>query len=144
MKAWAKGGLTGFIAVFLGLWILLFIIGHDQIGWKCISFGETNYCEFVNFISSPVHLVFVLFFSWVGFFAGIIDTRIINKITQGRENESKFPLKVASVITLTLVIVFGIVGLLILENWVTIMIYTIIFLLFVLFVSWIVGKWKYG
>lgn len=143
MKAWAKAGLIGFIVVFVGLWALLFITGHDANGWKCSGLTATTYCDFITFLFSPIHLAFVLFFSWIGFIGGCINMKIINKIIRERGNESKIPLKITSTITLSLVIIFAIVGILVLENWVNVMIYAILFIVFALLISWIVGKWKY-
>ena len=144
MKAWAKGALIGFFVVFVGLWILLFIAGHDQNGWKCTYItGKPSYCDFVNFIFAPTNIAFVLFFSWVGFFGGIIDVKIINKIIKQQSDYSKIPLKVTSTITLTLVIVFAIVGLLAFDKWAEVMVYAVVFTIFVMLISWLVGKWRY-
>jgi hypothetical protein len=143
MKFWAKGGLIGFITAFIGLWIILFILGHDSNGWKCVDLGGSSYCSFLAFISSFVRWGFVLFFSWVGFFGGVIDAKIIKKIIKKRGDERKIPLKITSTIMVTLVAVFAVIGLLAFNEWVTIMLYTIIFVLFVIFISWIIGKWKY-
>ncbi len=144
MKAWAKGGLIGFVVAFIGLWAILFIIGYDAQGWKCITLTSADYCTFTNFISSFVHWGFVLFFSWVGFFAGVIDSRIIKKILRNKKNIKTMPLKITSVIMLSFIIVFSIICLLVFDDWITIIVYSIIFVLFVILISWAIGKIKYG
>jgi len=144
MKDWAKGGLIGFIVAFVGLWIILLIIGSDPNGWKCVYLSGADYCSFFEFASSMLHWGFILFFSWVGFFGGVIDVRIINKILSKKINSHLIPLKITSTITSTLVVVFAIIGMLVFPNWVEILIYAIIFFFFVVLLSWLVGKWKYG
>ena len=144
MKPWVKGGLIGFIAVFVGLILLLLITGHDPDGWKCTKISGAAYCTFFEFISSPIHWAFILFFSWVGFFGGAIDARLIRKIIEKNQNSKRIYLKITLAIMLTLVIVFGIVGLLAFDKWVEIMIYAVSFVIFVLFISWLIGRWKYG
>jgi hypothetical protein len=143
MKLWAKAGLIGFIAAFIGLWIILFILGHDASGWKCIGLDSSSYCSFSTFAFSFINWGFVLFFSWVGFFGGVIDARIIKKIIKKRGDERKIPLKITSTILLTLVSIFAAIGILVFDQWVIIMIYTIIFVLFIIFLSWLISKWKY-
>ncbi len=143
MKYWAKGGLIGFIITFVGLWIILFVAGSDPNGWKCITLDGPIACDFFTFISSILHWAFVLFFSWVGFFGGLIDSRIIKKIIKKNRNDKKLPLKITSTILLTLVIVFAIIGFLIFDEWVEIMVYTVIFVIFIMFISWIIGKIRY-
>lgn len=143
MKSWAKGGLIGFVATFIGLWIILLIIGNDDAGWKCMSLGGPSYCTFTTFLSSYVHWAFVLFFSWVGFFGGVIDARLINKIVFHARDERIIPLKITSTILITAIIVFAIIGLLAFDNWVQIMFYSAIFAAFIILLSWAVGKWKY-
>jgi len=145
MKSWAKAGAIGFIVVFIGLWIILLLTGSDEIGWKCSGFSNVVYCTFSQFIFSPLHIGFVLFFSWVGFFGGIINLRIIRKIiNQERMASREKPLKITSSIVLSLIIVFAVIGLLAFENWVKIMIYAIIFGIFAVFISWLIGKKKFG
>jgi hypothetical protein len=146
MKPTIKGGLIGFIILFIGLWIFLLVTGHDQNGWKCVSVERPYYCEFLEFASSPVHWAFVLFFSWVGFAGGLIDVIMIKKtIEKSRGKERRLPLKITSIVVLTLVIVIGIIGILAFENWVETMIYVIVFAVFTMFVSWFIGrKKKYG
>jgi hypothetical protein len=143
MKVWAKAGLIGFITVFVGLWIILFLIGHDTNGWKCLGLSGADYCEFIGFISSFAHWAFVLFFSWVGFFGGIIDAKIINKILKKNINEKTVPLKVTFVIMVSLIVVFAIIGFLAFDQWAEIMVYAIVFFFFTLFISWAIGKIKY-
>lgn len=143
MKPWAKGGLIGFIIAFVGLWIILFFIGHDANGWKCLGLSEKNYCEFSGFISSFAHWSFVLFFSWAGFLGGVIDVKIINKIMRKSGNEKTLSLKITSVIMSSIIVVFAIIGLLAFDQWGQIMLYAIIFFLFTIFISWLIGKIKY-
>lgn len=143
MQNWVKGGLIGFIAVFVGLLILLFIVGHNEGGWICSTLQGTNFCSFFKFITSPLHWAFILFFSWVGFFAGIIDSKIIKKIVRSKDADKRVYLKITSTIMLTLVFVFGFIGVLAFENWVEIMVYAIIFTIFVMILSWVVEKIKY-
>ena len=143
MKSWVKGGLIGFIVAFVGLWIILFASGNDPEGWKCTTLGGAEFCTFTQFLFSPIHIVFVLVFSWIGFFGGVIDTRIIKKIVKGKGSPKVIPLKITSTVMLTLIIVFAIIGLLVFDNWVGILVDAIIFTIFILIVSWAVGKWKY-
>jgi len=143
MKLWAKAGLIGFITVFIGLWIILLFIGHDANGWKCLGLSGADYCKFTGFISSFAHWAFVLFFSWVGFFGGIIDSKIITKILKKNINEKTVSLKVTFVIMVSLIVVFAIIGFLAFDQWAEIMVYAIIFFFFTLFVSWAIGKIKY-
>ena len=144
MKPAIKWGVIGFVILFIGLWIFLLITGHDSEGWKCVSIGEPAYCSFLEFMSAPVHWAFVLFFSWVGFFAGAIDVIMINKTIKKSKEQKKLPLKIASILVLTLVIVIGVIGILAFDNWAGIMIYVVIFAIFVMIVSWFIGKKKYG
>jgi len=145
MKPTIKWGVIGFVILFIGLWIFLLITGHDAEGWKCVSISEPFYCTFLEFMSAPVHWAFVLFFSWVGFLAGAIDVIMINKaFSKSRGKEKKLPLKIASILVLTLVIVIGVIGILAFDDWVSTMIYIIIFAIFVMLVSWFIGKRKYG
>ncbi len=145
MKNWAKVGAIGFAAVFVGLLILLFIIGRDSEGWVCSTLDGPVYCSFIQFVSSPLHWAFILFFSWVGFAGGVIDLKVINKIIRNSKNgDKKIYLKITSTIMLTLVIVFGLIGILAFDNWVGIMVYAIIFTIFIMIVSWVVEKTKYG
>lgn len=143
MKDWAKAGLIGFILGFVGLWIIMFFTGHDSGGWKCATISGPQYCEFLKFIFAPLHWGFVFLFSWIGFFGGVIDNRLINKILEKRGDERKIPLKVASIITSTIIVVFGLIGILAFEDWVKTMIYAIIFYLFANLVSWAIGKYRY-
>lgn len=143
MKYWAKGGLIGFIVSFIALWILLIVLGVDPNGWKCVTLKGPIVCTAFSFFISYVHWAFVLFFSWVGFFGGVVDARIINKIMKKSGYDRKIPLKVTSTILLTLVIVFAIIALLIFDQWVEIMVYTVIFVIFIMIISWIIGKIKY-
>jgi hypothetical protein len=143
MKLWAKGGLIGFVAVFVGLFLVLLLTGHDESGWRCLGLYGPTYCSFASFVFSPFHIAFLLFYSWVGFFAGIIDVRMINKKIREKANDPKLYLRITSIITMSLVIVFAVVGLLAFENWVEIMIYSIVFAFFVIFLSWVVEKIKY-
>jgi len=144
MKLWAKAGLIGFIVAFVGLWAILFLNGHDENGWKCVTFNGLAYCNFLSFISSFAHWLFVLFFSWVGFLGGVIDSKIIQKIIKKGGNPKKLPLKITLTIMLSAVILFAIIGLLILDNWGEIMLYSVIFVIFIMFLSWIVGRYKFG
>jgi len=143
MKPWVKGGLIGFIVVLIGLWIVLFLVGQDDNGWKCTVVGGSKYCSVTEFFFAPLHWAFVLFFSWVGFFAGYVDVKIAKKIIKKRGNDKTIPLKIAFTVTLSLIIVFAIIGILAFENWVEVMIYAIIFTIFVIFISWLIGKYKY-
>lgn len=143
MKHWAKGGLIGFIVAFIGLWIILFSLGADPNGWKCVTLQGPTTCDFFGFLTSYIHWVFVLFFSWVGFFGGVIDARIISKILKKGAGDKRIYLKITSTILLTLVIVFCVIALLIFDQWVEIMIYTVVFVVFIIFLSWLVGKIKY-
>ena len=142
MKAWAKAGVIGFFLVFVALWITLFLIGYDG-EWQCAGVKEKTPCSFSEFLFAPLHLGFVLFFSWVGFFAGIIDLNKIRKIIEKETDRKIIPLKIAKVITTTMVVVFLIIGFLAFDGWVTIMIYAIIFGGFAALVSWYIGKKKY-
>ncbi len=142
MKAEIKGGLIGFIAVFIVLWIVLFITGHEEGVWKCSSVNDVFPCDFKDFIFSPLHWAFVFFFSWIGFIGGYIDTKIIRKTFTQNKSGFQISLKLTSTIVLSLVFVFAAVGILAFENWVTILIYTIIFAFFVLIVGKIIEKWK--
>ena len=129
---------------FIGLWIILFVVGHDAGGWKCVSIEKTAYCNFFSFITNIFHVGFVLLFSWIGFFAGIMNVRMIQKIIdENRGHQSIIPLKVTSTIMLTVVIVFGLIGVIAFDNWVNTMIYAIVFSIFVVFVTWAVARWKY-
>lgn len=143
MKAEIKGALIGFIVVFVGLWIVLLSTGSDAGQWGCASLDGTKPCDFLNFIVSPLHWAFVLFFSWVGFAGGYIDTKRIKKILEKRGESRNTPLKITSTIVISLVIIFAIVGLLAFENWVVILLYSIAFYFFVVLITWAVGKWKY-
>ncbi len=143
MKSWVKGGLAGFLATFVGLWIMLFIIGYGSGGWSCVTLNEKVPCNPLEFFFSPYHMGFVLFFSWVGFFAGVIDSKKIRRIIEQEQNKRLVPLKITSTVVLTAVIVFAIVGILALENWVDIMIDAIVFGFFVILVSWAIGRIKY-
>lgn len=143
MNGWAKGGFIGFVVAFVGLILLLFVVGYEDGSWNCSTLKGPATCGFFQFIISPLHWAFILFFSWIGFAGGVVDYRLIKKIIRKGGDARKIPLKITSVITLTLVIVFSIVGLIAFENWVTIMVYAVLFFIFVLFVSWAVGKWKY-
>ncbi|MEK6945902.1 MAG: hypothetical protein AABW63_03850 [Nanoarchaeota archaeon] len=144
MKASIKGGLIGFIVTFIGLWIILFVVGHDTGGWKCVSIEKTSYCNFFSFITNIFHVGFVLLFSWIGFFAGIMNVKMIQKIIdENRGHQSIIPLKVTSTIMLTVVIVFGLIGVIAFDNWVNTMIYAIVFSIFVVFVTWAIARWKY-
>jgi len=143
MKLWAKAGLAGFIIAFIALWVILLISGHDSGGWKCVNLEGPEYCTFTKFISSMLHWGFVLLFSWVGFLGGVIDIKIIKKIISKRGDERKIPLKITSIVMLTLIFVFAAISLLIFEEWPQIILYSIIFFLFTLFVSWIIGRIKY-
>jgi hypothetical protein len=143
MKLWLKAGLVGFVVVFIGLWVLLFIAGHDEKGWKCSTQEGASYCTFSQFLFSPINWSFSIVFSIIGFIAGVIDLRIIRKAIEKGGGEHYFPLKIASTVTLSLVIVFGVIALLIFNSWVEIMIYIIIFALFVMLVSWFIGKKRY-
>lgn len=144
MKDWAKGGVIGFGVVFVGLLILLLFIGHDSGGWKCYTVESLNYCNFIQFLFSPLHIGFILFFSWVGFFAGIIDTKLIKKIINEKNRKTNIYLKITLTIMLTLVFVFWFIGIIVFDNWIVVFIYSIIFTIFVLLVSWGIGKYKYG
>ena len=144
MKLWAKGGLIGFIVVFIGLWILLLATGHDSGGWKCTTINGGEYCSFLHFVFSPIHIAFVLFFSWVGFLGGVIDANLINKMVRERGNDRKNPLRATQAILITFVIAFAVVGVLAFENWVAIMVYAIIFVLFILAVTWYIEKKKFS
>ncbi len=143
MKESLKWGFMGFFIAFVGIWIILFITGHDDTGWKCSSIYGASYCSFFNFVFDPLHIAFTLFFSWIGFFGGIIDARLISKIISKKNWDKSLPLKITSIITLSLIAVFGFIGILAFENWVTILLYTITFTVFVFFISWVVGKIKY-
>lgn len=144
MKPTIKGALIGFIIIFVFLWIFLLATGHDKNGWKCVTIDKPHYCSFPEFISAPVHWAFVLFFSWVGFFAGAIDVILIRKeIREAKGKESRLPLKITSILVLSLVIVIGVIGTLAFENWVGTMIYIIIFVVFIMLVAWFIGKKKY-
>ncbi|MEK6917344.1 MAG: hypothetical protein AABW51_00160 [Nanoarchaeota archaeon] len=140
-----KGGLIGFIITFIGLWIILSVVGHDSGGLKCVvSIDKISYCSFFSFITNIFHVGFALLFSWIGFFAGIINVRRIQKIIdENRGHQSIIPLKVTSTIMLTAVIVFGLIGVIAFDNWVNTMIYAIVFSIFVVFVTWAVARWKY-
>ena len=143
MKPWVKGGLTGFLVAFVGLWIMLFVIGYDSGGWKCIVLKEKISCNPLEFFFSPYHMGFALFFSWVGFFAGVIDYKKIKKIMEQEQNKRLVPLKITSTVVLTAVIVFAIIGILTLKKWVDIMVDAIVFGFFVILVSWVIGRIKY-
>lgn len=144
MKLWVKGGIIGFIIFFVGLWSFLLIGGHTDEGWKCTTLEEPKYCSFSEFIFSGIHWGFVIFFSILGLIGGAIDTNIFQKIIYSDTNKKKKPLQITSVIVLTLVIIIGIIGILAFENWVTNMVYVIIFGIFVMFISWFIGRMKYG
>lgn len=143
MKPWAKGGLVGFLVAFVGLWIILLSIGSDANGWKCMTLDGPIYCSFTSFSFSFIHWAFVLFFSWVGFFGGVIDTRLITKILNNPEHAERRPLKITSTLLLTAVIVFVLISFFIFDDWVTIIIYASVFTVLILLVSWIIGKVKY-
>ena len=143
MKPLVKGGFVGFLVAFVGLWIMLFIIGYEAGGFQCIILKEKISCNPLEFFFSPYHMGFVLFFSWVGFFAGVIDSKKIGKIIEQEQNKRLVPLKITSTVVLTAVIVFAIIGILALEKWVDIMIDAIVFGFFVILVSWAVGRIKY-
>ena len=148
MRSWAKGGLIGFIVAFIGIWIILFITGTDQGGLKCVTLEGHNYCGFLTFIFSPLHIAFVIFFSWIGFLGGVIDSRIITKIIHrasiSGSHATRMPLKITSTILITAILVFALIGLLAFENWGNTMVYAVIFTIAILLISWIVGKIKYG
>ncbi|MBI2044426.1 hypothetical protein HYT23_00045 [Candidatus Pacearchaeota archaeon] len=144
MKPWIKGGLIGFLVAFLGLWIILFAIGYEAGSWKCVTIQGKAPCALVKFIFSTYHIGFVLFFSWVGFFAGVINSRKIRRIIEKEQNKRLVPLKITSTIVMTAVVVFAVIGILAFNNWVEVMIYAIIFGFFVVLVSWYIGKKKYG
>jgi len=144
MKVWAKGGLIGFVVVFIGLLIILLLTGHDDNGWKCTGVEGSEYCPFAKFIFAPIHISFILFFSWVGFIGGVVNIRIINKMIKEKGNDRRIHLKITQAIVLTLVIVFAVIGMLAFENWVNVMLYAVIFIIFVIFLGWIIEKKKYG
>lgn len=145
MKSWVKGGLIGFVIFFVGLWIFLLATGHDPEGWRCASVGDAFYCSFSSFISSYVHWGFVIFFSFVGFVGGAVDSNIFRKIVYNPHLSQQMKyLKVTSTIVLTLIIVIGIVGVLAFENWIETMIYIILFAIFAEAVAWFIGKKRYG
>jgi hypothetical protein len=138
-----RGGLMGFIIAFIGLWIIIFVLGHDSGGWKCVGVEKAEYCSFFSFMTNMFHIGFVLLFSWIGFFAGIINVKRIQKIIdENRGHQSIIPLKVTSTIMLTLVIMFGLIGIIAFDEWVNTMIYAIVFSIFVVVVTWFVARWK--
>jgi drug/metabolite transporter (DMT)-like permease len=143
MKPSIKYGLIGFGIVFVGLLIVFLFTGHDSQGWKCTTLKGASYCSFFAFFFSLINWAYLIIFSMVGFAAGIIDYKIIKKTTEQGGMEKQLPLKIASTITLTIVIVFGIIGFLTFNKWVQVMIYVIIFALFVMLVAWVIGKKRY-
>jgi hypothetical protein len=145
MKDWVKGGIIGFLLVFVGLWIFLIVNGHEAEGWRCTGPDGLFYCDFAEFMSSLVHWIFVVFFSWVGFVGGAIDVIAINKaIKKSKGHEHKIPLRITFIIVLSIIIVLGVIGVLAFEDWVTTMIYSVIFGLFVVFISWYIEKKRYN
>ena len=145
MKNWLKGGLIGFILFFICLWAFMLLTGQEAEGWKCSTLQGPQFCSFSAFISSGIHWGFVIFFSLVGFGGGAIDIIIFKKTLYNPQipHEKKY-LKITSTIVLTLIIVIGLVGILAFENWAGTMIYVLIFAIFAMFVSWFIGKKKYG
>ena len=144
MKTWAKAGLIGFVIAFIGLWIILFTVGHDSNGWKCQTLSGTDYCSFFKFLVTPMHWVFVLFFSWVGFFGGVIDSKIINKVIYSHGKEKLIPLRITSIILMTAIAVFALIGLLAFDNWSQIILYSVIFGVFVYALNKLIEWWKYS
>ena len=143
MKPWVKGGLVGFLTAFIGLWVILFVIGYDSGGFNCVTLKEKISCNPLEFFFSPYHMGFALFFSWVGFFAWVIDSKKIKKIIEKEQNKRLIPLKITSTVVLTAVIVFAVIGILAFENWVDIMIDAIVFGFFVILISWVIGRIRY-
>jgi len=143
MKPWVKGGLIGFIVGFVGLWIILFIIGSDAGGYKCMTFDGLGYCSIWQFIISPVNWGFVFLFSWIAFFGGVVDAKKIKKIIHKSKDDRLIPLKITSTIMLTVIVVFAAISWITMQNRIEVMIYTITFYGFTLLVSWLVGRYKY-
>lgn len=143
MKDSLKYALIGFGVVFVGLLIVFLFTGHDSQGWKCTTLKGASYCSFLAFFFSPINWAYLIIFSFVGFFGGLIDYRIIKKTTENAGMEHQLPLKIASTITLTIVIVFGIIGVITFDKWIQVMIYLVIFALFVMLVAWVIGKKRY-
>ena len=145
MKNWLKGGLIGFILFFICLWAFMLLTGQEAEGWKCSTLQGPQFCSFSAFISSGIHWGFVIFFSLLGFVGGAIDIVLFKKIIYNSQLrlQQKY-LKIASTIVMTVIIVIGLIGLLTFENWVKTMIYIIIFAIFTIFLSWYIGKRRYG
>ena len=143
MKPLLKYGLIGFAVVFAGLLTVFLVTGHDAQGWKCTTLKGASYCSFFAFFFSLINLAYLIIFSFVGFIAGIIDYKIINKTTEKAGMEQQLPLKIASTITLTLVIVFGVIGLITFDEWIKVMVYLVVFALFVMLIAWVIGKKRY-
>jgi hypothetical protein len=140
-----KAGFIGFFIVFIGLWIFLLFKGHAEGGWICQKTNiNAEYCSFSQFISLLTNWGFVFVFSLIGFFAGIIDYQKIKKIIENKQIDNrKKPLKITFTIILSLVVVMGFIGILAFENWISTMIYVIVFSVFIIFVSWLIEKKKY-
>ena len=143
MKPLLKYGLIGFVVVFVGLLIVFLFTGHGSQGWKCTTLKGASYCSFLAFFFSPINWAYLIIFSFVGGIAGMIDYRIIKKTTEKAGMEQQLPFKIASTITLTLVIVFGVIGLITFDEWIQVMISLVVFALFVMLVAWIIGKKRY-
>ncbi|MEK6925751.1 MAG: hypothetical protein AABW50_00580 [Nanoarchaeota archaeon] len=143
MEDTKKGGLFGFLFIFVGLWIFLLLTGNSEKGWECTKLVVSTYCTFDEFFFSIVNWGFVLFFSVVSYFAGVIDIKIIQRIIKNNKlNYSQKALKITFTLILTLIVVIGIIGTLAFDNWVGVMIYVIIFSIFAMVVAWVVGKIK--
>lgn len=147
MKDWLKGGIIGFVLVLIGLWVFLIILGRSDGGWECATietFSGSIGCGFSEFIFSPIHWGFVIFFSLVGFAGGVIDVKIINKLILEIQDPFRKLLKITTVILLTAIIVFGAIGILAFGNWVKTLVYTVILAVLILVISLIVEKVKYS
>ncbi len=145
MKQWLKGGLIGFALFFICLWLFMLLTGHEAAGWKCSTLQGPQYCAFSDFISSAINWGFVLFFSLLGFAGGAIDIVLFKKIIYNNQLklQQKY-LKITSTIVMTVIVVIGFVGILTFTNWVKTMVYIVVFALFTIFLSWFIGKKRYG
>ena len=79
----------------------------------------------------------------MGFAGGVIDVKIVNKLTMEIQDPFRKLLKVVTVILLTAILVFGAIGILAFSNWVKTLVYTIILAVLILVISLVVEKIKY-
>lgn len=143
MEDTTKGGLIGFAFVFVGLWIFLLFTGNSEKGWECAKLTVSTYCTFSEFILSIVNWGFVILFSIVGYFTGVIDVRLVKKIIYNTQlNYSQKALKITLTLIISLIIVIGVIGTLAFDNWSGVMIYVVIFAIFAMILAWAISKIK--